>query len=445
MSVKVADKLTQFNNGTYMLMDASAVEYQTQDGNSISVQEALDNGAGGAGDAGDGEIIDDENVATGKTYSSFKIEEELEGLETELYDYMNTALAGLNKLTKEIIDDVALVVNDNVLYLYKDPDDTGNIYMQMMLINGIAVELGSTEVNLDEYVTEIEFQEFKSSIDLSNYYNKTEIDEKLEDKRVYNSLEELNTKLIRLETKQINKTTIVDMIPTSVCYKITPKDSNSFSKILIVDLYGGCVLITGSMIPDYKSLKAVRLSNGCWESYSASNNVANKIESVYFDDSYIYVNCLNYIKINFEGGFTNIEKIDSLPSNTTQLPIVDLTQQTNLTVNDIPKTTITPAFPNGIVVASGGVVINYIVRNGWCSVNFAFNISSTTTFSWTDIATGLPKPANSVNITLMNEEGRMNRPIIIKINSTGSVSSSVPAEHSTVDWWRGNISYPVAE
>ena len=75
MGVKIADKLEQFNNGTYMLMDASAVEYQTQDGNSISVQEALDNGAGSAGD---GEIIDDENVATDKTYSSFKIEEELE-------------------------------------------------------------------------------------------------------------------------------------------------------------------------------------------------------------------------------------------------------------------------------------------------------------------------------------------------------------------------------
>ena len=74
MSVKIADKLEQFNNGTYMLMDASAVEYQTQDGNSISVQEALDNGAG------DGKIINDENVATDKTYSSFKIEERFDEL-----------------------------------------------------------------------------------------------------------------------------------------------------------------------------------------------------------------------------------------------------------------------------------------------------------------------------------------------------------------------------
>ena len=117
----------------------------------------------------------------------------------------------------------------------------------------------------------------------------------------------------------------------------------------------------------------------------------------------------------------------------------------NTGVPDIPKTTITPAFPSGVVVGSGRVAINYIVRNGWCNVNFAFNIASMTPFSWNNIATGLPKPANSVNITLMNEEGKISRTIAIKINSNGSVSSRVPMDYSTSDWWTGNISYPVAE
>ena len=91
------------------------------------------------------------------------------------------------------------------------------------------------------------------------------------------------------------------------------------------------------------------------------------------------------------------------------------------------------------------MAINYVVKNGWCNVNFAFNVTSATTFSWTDIATGLPKPANSANIVLMNEEGKICRTIAIKINSTGSVSSRVPNEIGTADWWTGNISYPVAE
>ena len=114
------------------------------------------------------------------------------------------------------------------------------------------------------------------------------------------------------------------------------------------------------------------------------------------------------------------------------------------TVNDIPKTTITPVFPNGVVVASGGVAINYVVKNGWCNVDFEFNITSATVLSWKNIATGLPKPANNVNIVLVNDGGKINRTIPIKINSNGSVSLRVPTEITATDWWTGNISYPVA-
>ena len=114
-------------------------------------------------------------------------------------------------------------------------------------------------------------------------------------------------------------------------------------------------------------------------------------------------------------------------------------------VADVPKTSLTPVFPREVVVGSTGVNINYIVRNGWCNINFEFSISSATTFSWTDIATGLPKPENSLDILLMNEGGKINRPIPIKIYSNGTVSSMIPAEITTLDWWNGNISYPVAE
>lgn len=112
---------------------------------------------------------------------------------------------------------------------------------------------------------------------------------------------------------------------------------------------------------------------------------------------------------------------------------------------DVPKTTLTPVFPGEVKVASGGAVIDYIVRNGWCNVNFAFNLTSATTFPWSNIATGLPKPANNANILLMDESGKINRTIAIKINSNGSVSSRIPVAFTAIDWWTGNISYPVAE
>ena len=43
MSVKIADKIVQYNNGSYFLMDSSAVEYIDKDGNTKSVKDVLDN------------------------------------------------------------------------------------------------------------------------------------------------------------------------------------------------------------------------------------------------------------------------------------------------------------------------------------------------------------------------------------------------------------------
>ena len=124
---------------------------------------------------------------------------------------------------------------------------------------------------------------------------------------------------------------------------------------------------------------------------------------------------------------------------------IDNLDSSDLTVNDIPKTTLTPEFPGEARVASGGVAIKYVVKNGWCNVNFEFNLASATTFTWTRIASGLPKPANNVNILLTDETGKLNRTIAIKITSTGSVSSRIPVAFTANDWWCGNISYPVAE
>ena len=91
------------------------------------------------------------------------------------------------------------------------------------------------------------------------------------------------------------------------------------------------------------------------------------------------------------------------------------------------------------------MAINYVVKNGWCNVDFSFNVTSATALSWNDIATGLPKPANSVNVVLINDGGKISRTMPIKINSTGSVSLRVPTEITATDWWAGNVSYPVAE
>ena len=141
---------------------------------------------------------------------------------------------------------------------------------------------------------------------------------------------------------------------------------------------------------------------------------------------------------------TGIPNSDLTNMNTKLIQLENTVNQ--IVKKDIPKTTLTPVFPSEeFRVASGGVAINYVVKNGWCNVNFAFNLASAPTCSWTSIATGLPKPANNVNILLTDESGKINRNIAIKINSNGLVASRIPVTFTAVDWWTGNISYPVAE
>ena len=144
------------------------------------------------------DLIADTNVATNTTYSSYRIDAEMSALENDIQRYVDTALAGLSRLTKEVIDDKALVVKENVLYLYKDPSDMNNDYMQMMLINGVAVELGST------------------TCDFSSVYSKDEIDDKFALKIDLDVLTTSFNNLVTSVDKKIDKDKIVTVLDGTV-------------------------------------------------------------------------------------------------------------------------------------------------------------------------------------------------------------------------------------
>ena len=113
------------------------------------------------------DIVLDTAIQTSSTYSSFLIENKLKQLKEENETYANSLVAGLNKLSKEVINDKSLVTQENILYLYKSDDDTSNNYMQMMLINGVSVELGTTEVDISTLYSKDECDsKFGAKLDL---------------------------------------------------------------------------------------------------------------------------------------------------------------------------------------------------------------------------------------------------------------------------------------
>ena len=114
-------------------------------------------------------------------------------------------------------------------------------------------------------------------------------------------------------------------------------------------------------------------------------------------------------------------------------------------VPDVPRTIVTTTVPSGVVVASSGLYIEYVVRNGWCNVNFMFNLTSSTKISWVNIADGLPKPAlSNVNVILINEGGEIKR-IATRIKTDGALYIAINDPISEENWWMGDVTYPVAE
>ena len=114
-------------------------------------------------------------------------------------------------------------------------------------------------------------------------------------------------------------------------------------------------------------------------------------------------------------------------------------------VADVDKTTITTTIPSGIVADSGGVYVEYAVKNGWCNAVYMFNIASSTIIPWTKIATGLPKPAvSNVNAILINEGGEFKR-IATRIKTDENLYLTINDTISEAGWWMGAVTYPVAK
>ena len=156
-----------------------------------------------------------------------------------------------------------------------------------------------------------------------------------------------------------------------------------------------------------KIINFVRLSNGYWDNYSPSNNTNNKISNVYFDGSFIYVKCFNYIKCYFEGGFTNIEKITSLPSEATELPILDLTQVSN---NDTRITQLETEVSELFQSVSDGktLVANAITDKG---------VSTSTTATFATMASNIRNLNNGIGYTSESKNGSVS----VERGGTGSI------------------------
>ena len=113
-------------------------------------------------------------------------------------------------------------------------------------------------------------------------------------------------------------------------------------------------------------------------------------------------------------------------------------------VTDVGPTTITPTFPSTVTLGSTQMIY-YSIKNGWANVSVILNLKASPKFTWTTIATGLPKPDKEINTSSFGETAVNNASVGFRLKPTGALEMLVGSEITQTDWWNVNVSYPVKE
>ena len=400
-------------------------------------------------------IINDNVKANNKLWSSNKIDSELQNMIIEANKYSDELIGQISSISLEYVTVLPDTdIKSNVIYILQGIPNTLNVYN-----NSTSAFVTVGDLN----------------IDLTNYYTKSEVDAELAKKA--NADEVLKPDAIVSDLTTTSGSTVLSTAGLQTELDKKANDDKVVKKTDITTTIGSTS--TDSQVPGAKAIYDMFLKN-------------EKI--IRYDQTYISSDSLNinlpkpgFYKISSptkgvpEGNpkdytLLNIPWMDSdilmkfgwqllFTPRTTYFwvrrvwnykpdyvytegdySVFNKWQKVAATsVPDVPKTIVTTTVPSGVVVASSGLYIEYVVRNGWCNVNFMFNLTSSTKISWVKIADGLPKPAlSNVNVILINEGGEIKR-IATRIKTNGLLYIAINDPISEENWWMGDVTYPVLE
>ena len=400
-------------------------------------------------------IINDNVKANNKLWSSNKIDSELQNMIIEANKYSDELIGQISSISLEYVTVLPDTdIKSNVIYILQGIPNTLNVYN-----NSTSAFVTVGDLN----------------IDLTNYYAKSEVDAELAKKA--NADEVLKPDAIVSDLTTTSGSTVLSTAGLQTELDKKANDNKVVKKTDITTTIGSTS--TDSQVPGAKAIYDMFLKN-------------EKI--IRYDLTYINSDSLNinlpkpgFYKISNptkgvpEGNpkdytLLNIPWIDSdilmkfgwqllFTPRTTYFwvrrvwnykpdyvytegdySVFNKWQKVAATsVPDVPRTIVTTTVPSGVVAASSGLYIEYVVRNGWCNVNFMFNLTSSTKISWVKIADGLPKPAlSNVNVILINEGGEIKR-IATRIKTDGALYIAINDPISEENWWMGDVTYPVLE
>lgn len=158
-------------------------------------------------------VINDEYIAKNKVFSNEHTVELLNQTLADANKFTVEQIANSGNLKRKIVTSTSEVVDETILYLILT-DSTNNIYTQYMLIDGNATPLGTTQINLSDYLKTIDF-----NTKIDEYAKKNTVvlqNDIVGDLTTLSSNQVLSTQGVSDELdKKVDKTSIVTSIDSS--------------------------------------------------------------------------------------------------------------------------------------------------------------------------------------------------------------------------------------
>ena len=409
-------------------------------------------------------ILDDLHIQSTTTYSSYRLDTLLKALKEENIQYCDEAIAGLNKLSKEIITDKLQITNENTIYLLlTDPVD--NIYEQWLLINGTPQMIGTTEMKLDSVYTKDEadaryalLTDFNT---LTTSFNNlvTSVEKKIDKDKIVTVLDDTVTDEQVAGAKVVvdelglkaNASEVVKKTDIATTINSTSTDDTVPSTKAVNELSIRGTLIDQSVIDKYGT-EITKYPCGRW--YFDESKVAKQFSDIPWNGACIIdITSINPTLNPWDNRWAyrnykaqTIAKrgyfIRQLESCETAGTLFDTGWQKvcATSVADVPFTPIT--FKDSNIVSLGNC--GYCVNSGWCHLVLEIQFNADMSFGWTGITNcKIPIPKTSQRTTKMILNSTTTPVKSIICGTQGELVFFGNA--SNTEQYFGSISYPVAD